>query len=459
MTKQAALIGAFERALGEIQARVCISGPIAVAYSGGLDSSVLLNLAQRYAAQHAVSLFAFHIHHGISPNADCWLSHCENECRRLGLPFDFLRITLLQREERGMEEAARLARYTALGDLCRKHGVALLLTAHHLDDQAETVLLQLLRGSGVAGLAGMEAVNRAEALLGSRDLMMARPLLNASREELESYAHEIGVAYVEDESNVDTRYARNALRHEVMPALSAFFPGAAERIARTAQHAQSAQRLLNELAAQDLAQCMEGECLNLVRLGMLDDDRIDNVLRYWFASRGVRMPATAWLVELREQLFHAKGDAQICVTHADCHVRRHRDRIYLVPRRDDELLVPAPVTFRWNGEAAIAFPAFSGVLHFDVAEEGVAESWLQEQELTLRPRSGGERLKPAFNRPTRSLKHHYQELGIPAWERERLPVLMRQNALLFAAGIGMNYKNFSTSSQIRIRCRWESNDA
>jgi tRNA(Ile)-lysidine synthase len=457
MNNQAAsVIGAFGRALGEIQARVCISGRVtlAIAYSGGLDSSVLLRLARDYASRHGMTLFAFHIHHGLSPNADAWEVHCRRECERLGVMFDARRVQLMKRDESGVEEAARISRYAALGDLCRAHGVPLLLTAHHQDDQAETVLLQLLRGSGVAGLAGMEMANTAPDLLGDGELVMARPLLAVSRAELEEFAASEGIAYIEDESNADTRYARNALRHRVMPSFAGYFPGFQQRIARSAQHAQSAQRLLNELAAQDLAQCQEGECIDISRLRLLSTDRIDNLLRYWFASRGVRMPATAWLAEMRAQLLDARADARLCVTHADCHIRRHRDRVFLVPRRADESFA-APLAFRWNGESQIEFAPYRGSLHFEEAEEGVDADWLRRQDLLIRHRSGGERLKPAPNRPTRSLKHHYQALDVPAWERERLPVVTAGQQLLFAAGIGMDCHHFNIAAGTRIRFRWQ----
>jgi tRNA(Ile)-lysidine synthase len=242
----------------------------------------------------------------------------------------------------------------------------------------------------------------------------------------------------------------------VMPALAEFFPGAPERIARAAQHAQSAQRLLNELAAQDLAQCALGECLDLIRLKGLSDDRVDNVLRYWFASRRVRMPATAWLAELRVQLFEAREDSQLCVTHMDCHVRRHRDRIYLVPRRLDMPTVQTSPGFRWRGESRIDFPTFRGSLYFDEAEEGIDAEWLRQQDLHLQYRNGGERLKPAHNRSTRSLKHHYQALDIPSWEREQLPLLMAGRELLFATGIGMDCRHFGAGGGPRIRCRWQA---
>lgn len=454
-----------ERALGEILARVSVfakeagtppGSSIAIAYSGGLDSSVLLHLAHSCAQRHGVRLFAFHIHHGISPNADAWLAHCSEQAGQLGVNFDSRKIVLNNPDKSGVEEAARIGRYAALGELCREHRIGLLLTAHHQDDQAETVLLQLLRGSGVAGLSGMEVANTAPDLLGDEALMMGRPLLDVSRAELESYALERRIACIHDESNVDPRYARNALRHQVMPALSGNFAGYQHRLVRTAGHMQAAQRLLDVLAEQDWQQCRDGDCLDIDRLRFLDVDRCDNVLRYWLGLRGMRMPSSAWLEEMRTQLLEAKADAQVCVTHADGHVRRYRSRVYLTPRLQNDPDAVPPAGFCWQGEAELPFPAYGGILRFEPAEEGVGHEWLQQQVLQLRYRQGGERLKPAANRATRSLKHHYQALHIPAWEREHLPLVFAGGELLFAAGIGMNCHHIGSGQGQRIRLRWEA---
>jgi tRNA(Ile)-lysidine synthase len=445
----------FERALGAIRTRVSVSSSaLAIAYSGGLDSGALLHLAQVYARAHGLSLFAFHVHHGLSPNADRWLAHCRGECARLGVFFDARHVDVRGAIGDSVEEAARLRRYAALGEMCRAHDVPLLLTAHHQDDQAETVLLQLLRGSGVAGLSGMDESNRAPDLLGDAQLLMGRPLLGVARAELEAYVAAHAIAHVEDESNADPRYARNALRHHVMPLLRQYFPGYQQRFARTARHAQSAQRLLIELASQDLSACLDGESLDLGRLRRLDADRIDNLLRYWFGARGIRMPSTAWLAEMRTQLLDAKQDAQLCVTHADCHIRRHRDHVFITPKYDGAN-APAPRAFGWKGEASVRWPQFGGTLYFDVGERGVDADWLRKQTLTIRLRSGGERLKPSANRPTRSLKQHYQSLGVPAWERARLPLVFAEGQLLFAAGIGMDCHCPAEGEGQRIALRWE----
>jgi tRNA(Ile)-lysidine synthase len=455
---------AFERALGMIRARVSVSTGVgnttlqrlAVAYSGGLDSAALLHLAHTYANEHGIALFAFHIHHGLSSNAAAWLLHCESECVRLGIHFDARQVTLVDRERDGVEQAARISRYAALGELCRRHEIPLLLTAHHQDDQAETVLLQLLRGAGVAGLSGMDLVNTAPGLLGDERLMIGRPLLELSRAGLEEFVARQRIGHVEDESNADLRYARNVLRHEVMPSLGKYFPGFQQRFARAAQHAQSAQRMLNELAALDLADCAEAGCIDIARLRQLSSDRIDNVLRHWFALNDVRMPSTAWLGEMRAQLLGAREDAQVLVTHADCEIRRHRGKIYLIPRMPDTGAPLAPVAFRWNGEAEILFHEYGGRLHFDVTEEGIDADWLRGRALNLRWRSGGEKLKPAADRPTKSLKHHFQALDIPPWERSRLPVVTTDaDALLFAAGVGMNWRNVPMVAGAGVRLRWE----
>ena len=481
----------FALAVTAARAQAGASNTFAIALSGGLDSSALLHLAHAYAAEHNLKLHAFHIHHGLSPNADSWLAHCEQACTALGVAFEARRVELQRKEKTGTEEAARKSRYAALGALCREHDIALLLTAHHQDDQAETVLLQLLRGSGPAGLSGMDAANTATGLLANEHLVMARPLLAASRKQLDQYVTAHGITHIYDESNDDPLFARNALRRTIMPALAHAFPGFQERLARSASHAQSAQRLLIELAEQDLASCLDGDCLDMAKLRTLSLDRIHNLLRHWFGTRSLRMPSAAWMTELVTQLLEARDDAQLLVTHPDCHVRRYRERLYLTPKledlegtREDQFDQTPGTTFRWNGEQQLAFPAYGGVLHFepvaagaglaatdgeaqvvaetegegsapDIATLGLDADWLRGQPLLIEFRRGGERLKRAGNRPTRPLKYHFQELNVPAWERGRLPVVHAGKALIFAAGIGMDCTHLGTGEG-RMRLRWQA---
>jgi tRNA(Ile)-lysidine synthase len=321
-----------------------------------------------------------------------------------------------------------------------------------------------MRGSGPAGLSGMDAANRAPTLLGDDALVMARPLLGVTRAELEAFAAQHHVAWVEDESNSDPRYTRNALRHQVMPVLAQAFPGFQRRIARSGAHAQSAQRLLNELAQQDLAACLDGEAIDLTRLRELSADRIDNLLRHWFSQRGLGMPSTAWLEQMVKQLLSAREDTQPLVSHPDIDVRRHRERLVLVPKLrdlaglrdpDDEgIIVKHAQAFRWNGEASIAFPDYGGVLHFDAAGLGFEPAWLTGRPLAIDFRKGGERLKLAPNRPTRGLKQLFQAADVPVWERPRLPIVSSGAELLFAAGLGMDCHHVS-DGEGRIALRWE----
>ena len=442
--------------------------PIAIACSGGLDSMVLLHLAASYTREHGVALHVLHVHHGLSSNADSWLDHVEAATATIGARFEARRVDV-QHNGAGTEAAARKLRYGALGAMCHAHGVTLMLTAHHLDDQAETVLLQLLRGSGTAGLSGMDAANAAPDLLANPALVMARPLLQQSRLELEAYAQQHAISWVEDESNADPRFARNALRHQVMPTLALAFPGFQQRFARSAAHAQSAQRLLTELAEQDLRAAQLDDALDVAVLRTLSLDRVTNLLRHWFAVRGLAMPSTAWLSELVTQLLEARPDAQLLVTHPECHLRRHRERLYITPKLpalagmrdpDDEgiegIAVREGQVFAWSGEAQLAFPDYGGVLHFDEAADGLDATWLRSQPLQIDFRKGGERLKLAANRPTRSLKAHYQSSDVPAWERPRLPVVWSRKELLFAAGIGMDCAHAAPDGAPAVSLRWEA---
>ncbi|MEA5097921.1 MAG: tRNA lysidine(34) synthetase TilS [Burkholderiaceae bacterium] len=457
----AQVVASFERALDSILARVSVSAPdswpksIAVAYSGGLDSSVLLHLAHAYVLRRDIRLAAFHVHHGLSPNADDWLAHCEHECIRLAINFDVRRVNLARDDGNGLEAAARIARYAALGEMCRAHRVPFLLTAHHQDDQVETVLLQMLRGAGLAGISGMSDASLAPDLLGDAQTRIVRPLLGLTRVVLADYALASDIGHIEDESNADVRHPRNALRNDLWPLLQTHFPAFRECLARSAQHAQSAQRLLDELAAQDLVLCAQGDELIAERVSGLGADRADNLLRHWLALKGLRMPSSAWLHEARAQLLNACADAQVCVTLDGVDVRRYRNRIMLTASRMTDK--PAPVPFCWVGEASRSFPALNGVLYFDVADGGFAPDWLRAQPLSLECHQGGGRLKLVQNQPNKGLKGLYQERGIPAWERRRLPLVYAGAALLFAAGIGQDCRFPQAADGIVLR--WERDAA
>ncbi|RJX31790.1 MAG: tRNA lysidine(34) synthetase TilS [Oxalobacter sp.] len=463
----------FKRALDSILARVfvCASQPpvssMAIGYSGGLDSSVLLHLARDYADDHGIRLHAFHVHHGLSANADAWLAHCQLVCEKLQIAFDSRKVLVAKEDGMGMEAAARMARYAALGEMCREHRASLLLTAHHQDDQVETVLLQMLRGAGLAGMSGMDEVNSAPDLLGDTAPLIARPLLSVPRAELAAFAEKLGIAHIEDESNLNLHHPRNALRKKVLPVLATHFPAYRDCLVRGAQHAQAAQRLLNELAIQDMAACADTQGWDEARddgsvaglkaslLESMSKDRAANLLRHWLLEQGMRPPSTAWLDEALAQLLHSREDSQACVILDGQAVRCYRDRIVITSVRAHTHV--EPIVFRWQGETSLSFPGFTGNLHLDMVERGLDPAWLRGQSLRLQYRAGSTQSKPnpklklQSNRPAKALKEWYQERAIPAWERPQLPLVYAGDTLLFAAGIGQDCRLPEASPGVVLR--------
>lgn len=453
----------FERALETILARVYLSRPktvpvLAVAYSGGLDSTVLLHLTQQFCTQRGIALHALHIHHGLSSNADTWLQHCETQANQRGLPFQSVRIQLDANDPRGVEDAARRARYQVLGVLCQQLGVTVLLTGHHQHDQAETVFLQMMRGAGLPGLSAMPLLQERSELLGN-GTALARPLLDVARPTLEQAAEQWGLNYVDDESNADARYRRNGVRHNIFPVLQAESPGFASRLARVASHMQSAQRLLDEVASADLAMCSAGdraEALDIPTVKRLSADRINNLLRHWLYRHGIPLPSATRLEEIRWQMLEAATDMHPYFKFGPMQLNRVKNRLELhfVP-------TAAPLCSRllqWHGQHAIDVPEWNGRLVFEqAAGPGIAAERLQAGPLEVRPRSGSERLKPSLHRPSKSLKQLFQEQEIPPWRRTRLPLLYLGEQLIFVAGLGMNAADMLTKPGIALR--WQPADA
>ena len=449
------LTTAFERALADIAARVVICGAdasIGVAFSGGLDSSVLLHLASACARERHLTLTAFHVHHGLSPNADAWLAHCEQAAAACGVPLISRQVEVSDDSGRGLEEAARIARYQALGEMCRESGCRLLLTAHHQDDQAETVLLQLMRGAGLPGLSGMAAFQMRHELMGD-DVGLGRPLLDISRKQLEEVRDEMGLLHISDESNGDLRFRRNALRNAVTPLLEQQFPGFAARVARSAGHAQAAQSLLQDLAEIDLALCRAAswsDPLNVPALKTLPSRRTDNLLRHWLYQNRVQLPSQSRLEEIRSQMLDAANDMHPFFDFGAMVLRRIGNRLELHSRLGtppDEA-----VELQWHGEAEIAVPSWRGTLVLEPSDGlGLPRDILSRHPLMLHRRAGQERLKLAANRPSRSLKTLYQEAEIAPWRRLWSPLLYVNGALVFAAGLGMDVRHVAMGESVALR--------
>lgn len=431
-----------------LNSRIQPGQKVLLALSGGLDSRVLLQLLVQAQgdAQLDIQLSALYINHGLSPNADAWAAFCAAECEALGVAFTSQQVEVDRDSGLGVEASARQARYAALLATDADH----ILLAHHQDDQAETLLLQLIRGSGSKGLAAMASADQQRRLL--------RPLLETSRSELEAYAQQQGLKWVEDESNGDTHYDRNFCRHQVLPLLEQRFPAVKRNLARSASHLAESAELLDELAQLDAAPMQDQGRLHLPPLALLSEARARNVLRWWLASFGLHMPGTRRLQEMRKQLLEAVATAtlKVLVQH-DVFLRRFQDYAYLslepsLPQAPwlnaapslhemaflSESLMLAPQTeLHWQGETEWDLPANGRLLLQQVEGEGLSLAQLNHQPLLLRYRSGGERMKPDAKRPTRTLKQLTHEHQVPPWLRERLPLLYLGETLAIIPGLGV----------------------
>lgn len=398
---------------------------ICIGLSGGMDSVVLLHLLRQLASCNGWRLSALHIHHGISPNAESWADFCRELCALHAISLRIERVDIAPLRQHGIEAAARQLRHAAFA----RQDCDYMALAHHADDQAETLLLQLLRGAGVKGAAAMPLLKPSST--GAPAIL--RPLLDVARAELLAYAQQHELAWIEDESNADASYPRNFLRHQVLPLLAQQFPAYRQTLARSAGHFAEASELLDQLAAQDGG---EGE-LAVSRLQALSLPRASNLLRHVLQHSGAPMPQTAQLDDMLRQLCGARSDAAVCVEFGDgWQVRRYRDRVYVL--RAPAAFDPARV-LRWRGETELEWPALGCRIAFrQVIGAGISLEKLQHAPVTLRLRNGGESLRPHANAATRSLKNLLQEHAIPPWQRERLPLLYCGETLASVIGIAIS---------------------
>jgi tRNA(Ile)-lysidine synthase len=362
---------------------------VAIGLSGGVDSVVLLQVLKNLSARHGFVLRAVHVHHGLSANADAWARHCKALCRRLKVPLE-LHTVKVTKAGRGLEAAAREARHRVFADI----DAEVLTLAHQLDDQAETVLHNLLRGAGLRGASGMPVSLRKHGKL------LLRPMLAIPREAIVAYARAHALKWIEDESNQDESLTRNFLRRTIGPQLAMRFPRWRENLARAARHFSGSE---------------------------LDANRL---LREFLRSKGLRSPSEAKLLEMLRQL--SSGSAKASIEHDGARLRAYRDRVFIAPAEPAVRFTP----LQWKGERKLEIPALGGELHFRrVRGEGFALR--DKTPLMVRLRAGGERLQPDPRRPRRTLKNLFQEAGVPPWQRERLPLLFCGEDLIWAPGLGI----------------------
>lgn len=394
---------------------------ILVAFSGGLDSTVLLHQLVQWRAQHPdVVLRAIHIHHGLSAHADSWVAHCEIVCQQWQVPLTVTRVQL-QDEGLGVEAHARRARYQAFADTLLPNEI--LVTAQHLDDQCETFLLALKRGSGPAGLSAMAETST------FANTQLVRPLLTQSRSQLEQWAREHGLSWIEDESNQDDSYDRNFLRLRVVPLLQQRWPHFTRAVSRSAELCGEQEQLLDTLLAEELAHCITPQgSLSIAPLLAMSTPRRSAILRRWLDSLNAPMPSRDALARIWAEVVMAREDATPCLRFGDYEIRRYQSQLWWIP----VIAGQSEMVVSWScWQQPLALPDALGVVQLidggDIrpphSDESVSVRFKAPGQLHIIGRQGG-----------RKLKKIWQELGVPPWLRDTTPLLFYNDVLIAAAG-------------------------
>jgi tRNA(Ile)-lysidine synthase len=432
-------------------------------YSGGIDSMVLLHVLAQLAPSLHFELSGLHVNHQLSPHAADWACVCRAVCERLGVPCRVVKVEVARGNS--LERAARDARYAAYAEARADY----VVLAHNADDQAETVLLQLLRGGGVKGLAAMPLVGtarvrhesmavraaapaaRTEAPLTFRCL---RPLLEVSRAEIERHAQREKLTWIEDESNADEGYLRNWLRLAVLPLITDRVPAYRATLTRAARHFGEAAVLLDELATIDAADAVDSGEIALAHLRQLGCVRAKNLVRFLVARRGWLMPDAERLEEGLRQALTARSDARVAVDLGDGELRLFHGTLRLI----DKQPVPAAMSrVRWRGESELAIPELAGQLTMKPARgAGLSAARLASTIVTVRVREGGEKLQPAPRRPRRTVKNLLQEAKMPPWERARLPLIYCGDELACVPGVAIDYRYQALEDEASFIPMWET---
>ena len=400
------------------------AGRYHVAYSGGLDSHVLLFSLHALRSELPGELCAIHVNHNLNERAGEWAEHCRRICDKLGIKLDVIEIEAGAPKGESQEAWARKMRYNAMGKRIKTN--EMLLTAHNRDDQAETLLLQLMRGSGPAGLAAMPAF----CPFGAG--WHGRPLLNYGRKELHDYAAAGGLTWIEDDSNLDRRFDRNFIRHEVLPGLRERWPSVTETLARAARLQVQSADLLEELAAQDLDACLadEMEALNIRRLKKLSLARRANLLRHWIKRSGLPGPDSRQLQQILTDVLEARAAANPCVSWPGAEVRRYQDRIFVMQPLPE---AGGGTRINWKLDEPCRLPL--GYLRARRGRgEGLRAGACPDGVLQVGFRAGGEVIRREGSQHHQQLKKLFQEYAIPPWLREYVPLLYIGDELAAVAG-------------------------
>jgi len=421
---------------------------VVLGLSGGVDSMVLLDILHALSKKLCFKLSALHVNHQLSSHAAGWAKFCQRWCMAHGIPIKIVKVSVRGASGIGIEAAAREARYRVY---CRQQADYVAL-AHHLDDQAETMLLQMLRGSGVKGLSAMPELRHQSRKSAPR---IIRPLLDVPRSEIERYAKLRKLQWIEDESNDNTALDRNFLRHKVFPLIGKRFQAYRETLGRASRHFAEAAVLLDELAELDSRAALQGGKLKAAALRELAPARARNLLRYYFAQSGLLMPSAKRLDEILRQMAHAREDAKVRVALGELEVRRFKGNVYVC--RAHPALDPK-FCLRWQGEEKLEIGELGGVMALHRTKgKGMDYAKLMQEPVTIRVRRGGEKLRPDCKRPRRTLKDLLQESKIAPWERSRLPLLFSGEHLVCVPGMGIDCDYQARAGQRGLIVQWQVN--
>ena len=420
------------------------AGRYYVAYSGGLDSHVLLFAMHSLKSRLRCDISAIHVNHNLNERAGEWAEHCKGICSGLGIELEIVEIDAKSPKGESQEAWARKVRYEAMEAIVKQD--EMLLTAHHSDDQAETLLIQLLRGSGPAGLAAMPAICRFGAGY------HARPLLHYTRQQLQEFAQENEISWINDDSNKDMRFDRNLIRHEILPRLRKRWPSVTDTLSRAARlQAQSAE-LLEELASVDMDSCLvkEMEALDIRCLKKLSSARCSNLLRYWVKTSGFPGPDSRQSHQILTDVVDAKADANPCVSWPGAEVRRYHNYLFVMK----PLPEPAgPEKRNWKLGEACRLPV--GILQaYRGRGEGIRANVCPDGTLQVGFREGGEVIKREGNQHHQQLKKLFQEYDIPAWLRNYIPLLYKDDRLVSVAGKWIDQKFAAAPGEEAWQINW-----
>ncbi len=397
---------------------------VLVAFSGGLDSYVLLHsfIAAKQTFPQ-LQIHAIHMNHGLSKDADVWQQHCTQICENLSVPLIIKKI-FLNKEDGGVEERARKARYSFFKEHIEKNDC--LLLGHHQDDQAETLLLRLCRGAGIRGMSSIPKSRK----FGEGYIL--RPLLGFSKKELDRYANDNNLSWIEDDSNDDQKFDRNYVRHSILPIIKERWPHFAQAFSRTIEHASEVNILLQELARIDLPKCISSKnSLSINDLSNLSFERQKNVVRFFITELGFKAPSTKHLELIFSMVINAKQDAMPVLKVANYNVRRFDGKLYFINYVDEIDL--SFVTLKYNPSQDIELPNGVGVICANQLK-GKGLNVAYSDNLTIRFRNGGEKIQPNSSMCTSPLKKLLNTWRVPPWERSNIPLIYKDEELIAVVG-------------------------